>query len=53
MTKLQDKTNKILEVLLEIGTITKDDVEKVMHLHKETHEKIDRLIIIHDIRGHC
>jgi general secretion pathway protein E len=45
MTKLQDKTNKILEVLLEIGTITKDDVEKVMHLHKETHEKIDRILL--------
>ncbi len=45
MTKLQDKTNKILEVLLEIGKITKDDVEKVMHLHKETHEKIDRILL--------
>ncbi|MBO1224608.1 MAG: Flp pilus assembly complex ATPase component TadA [Candidatus Scalindua sediminis] len=45
MTKLQDETNKILEVLLEIGKITKDDVEKVMHLHKETHEKIDRILL--------
>ncbi|MFQ5713405.1 MAG: GspE/PulE family protein [Candidatus Scalinduaceae bacterium] len=45
MTKLENKTNKILEVLLEIGKITKDDLEKVMHLHKETHEKIDRILL--------
>ena len=45
MTKLQDKTNKILEVLLEIGKITKDDLEKVMHLHAETHEKVDRILL--------
>ncbi len=45
MTKLQDKTNKILEVLLEIDKITKDDLEKVMHLHAETHEKVDRILL--------
>ena len=45
MTKLQDKTNKILEVLLEIGKITKDDLEKVMLLHAETHEKVDRILL--------
>ncbi len=45
MTKVEDKKTKLLEVLLEIGKITKDDVEKVLHLHEETHEKIDRILL--------
>jgi general secretion pathway protein E len=45
MTKAEDKKNKILEVLLEIGKITKDDIEKIMHLHEETHEKVDRILL--------
>lgn len=45
MSKLEDKRNKILDVLLEIGKITKDDLEKVIHLHDETHEKVDRILL--------
>ncbi len=45
MSKLEDKNSKLLEVLLENGKITTNDVEKITHLQEETHEKADRILL--------
>lgn len=45
MSKLEDKNSRLLEVLLENGKITKNDVEKITHLQEETHEKADRILL--------
>jgi len=45
MSKLEDKNSKLLEILLENGKITNGDVEKITHLHEETHEKTDRILL--------
>ena len=45
MSKLEDKNSKLLEVLLENGKITKNDVEKITLLQEETHEKADRILL--------
>jgi general secretion pathway protein E len=45
MPKLEDKNSKLLEILLENGKITKNDVEKITHLQEETHEKAERILL--------
>jgi general secretion pathway protein E len=42
---LKGKESKLLEVLLEIGKISKIDVEKITHLQEETCEKADRILL--------
>ncbi len=45
MSKSEDKNSRLLEVLLEVGKITRDDVEKIIQLQEKTHEKADRLLL--------
>ena len=45
MSKLEDKNSRLLEVLLEVGKITKDDVDKITQLQEKTHEKADRILL--------
>ena len=45
MSKLEDKNSRLLEVLLEEGKITRDDVEKIIQLQEKTHEKADRILL--------
>jgi general secretion pathway protein E len=45
VTKLENGKNKLIETLLEIDKVSKEDAEKIMHLQKETHEKADRILL--------
>ena len=45
MSILQDKKNGLLDILLEVDKITKDDVEKIIQLQEKTHEKVDRILL--------
>ncbi|KHE93177.1 MAG: Flp pilus assembly complex ATPase component TadA [Candidatus Scalindua rubra] len=45
MSRLEDKNSRLLEVLLEVGKITRDDVEKIIQLQEKTHEKADRILL--------
>ena len=45
MSKLKGKNSGLLEVLLDVGKITKDDVEKITQLQEKTHEKSDRILL--------
>ncbi len=45
MSKLKEKNSGLLEVLLDVGKITKDDVEKITQLQEKTHEKSDRILL--------
>ena len=45
MSKSEDKNSRLLEVLLEVGKITRDDVEKIIQLQEKTHEKADRILL--------
>ncbi|GAX59632.1 type II secretory system protein [Candidatus Scalindua japonica] len=45
MSKLDDKNSKLLEELLDVGKITKDDLEKIIQLQEKTHEKPDRILL--------
>ncbi len=45
MSRIEDNNSKLLEVLLEVGKITKDDVDKITQLQKKTHEKADRILL--------
>ncbi|MCR4290715.1 MAG: hypothetical protein NUV86_10705 [Candidatus Scalindua sp.] len=46
MSRLEDKNSRLLDVLLEVGKITKDDVEKIIQLQEKTHEKADRIFLV-------
>ena len=45
MSRLEDKNSRLLDVLLDIGKITSEDVEKIMQLRDKTHEKTDRILL--------
>ncbi len=45
MEKVENKKNKLIDVLLEIDKISKADAEKVVHLQEETHERTDRILL--------
>ncbi len=45
MSILQDKKSGLLDILLEVDKITKDDVEKIIQLQEKTHEKVDRILL--------
>ena len=42
---MENKKNKLVEILLEADKISKDDADKVIHIQKETHESIDRILL--------
>lgn len=42
---MENGKNKLIETLLEIEKVSKEDAEKIMHLQKETHEKVDRILL--------
>ena len=45
MSKLEDKNSRLLKILLEVGKITKDDVEKITQLQEKTLETADRILL--------
>ena len=45
MSKLKDKNSRLLDVLLEVGKITSEDVEKIVQLRDKTREKADRILL--------
>ena len=45
MSRLEDKNSRLLEVLLDIGKITSEEVEKIVQLRDKTHEKTDRILL--------
>ena len=45
MSRLEDKNSRLLDVLLDIGKITSEDVEKIVQLRDKTHEKTDRILL--------
>ena len=45
MSKLKDKNRRLLDVLLEVGKITSEDVEKIVQLRDKTREKTDRILL--------
>ncbi len=45
MSRLEDKNSKLLDILLEVDKITKDDVDKIVQLQEKTHEKTDRILL--------
>jgi general secretion pathway protein E len=42
---LENGKDKLIETLLEIDKLSKEDAEKITHLQKETHEKVDRILL--------
>jgi general secretion pathway protein E len=45
MSRPEDKNSRLLDVLLEVDKITRDDVEKIIQLQEKTHEKADRILL--------
>ena len=45
MSRLEDKKSELLDILLEVEKITKEDVEKIVQLQERTHEKVDRILL--------
>ncbi len=42
---MENGKDELIETLLEIDKVSKEDAEKVMHLQKETHERADRILL--------
>lgn len=42
---MERNASKLIEVLLDINRISKEDAEKVLHLQKETRERDDRILL--------
>lgn len=45
MTKLENNKSKLIEVLLDINKISKEDAEKINHLQEETRERADKILL--------
>ena len=45
MSRLEDKNSRLLDVLLDIGKISNEEVEKIVQLRDKTHEKTDRILL--------
>ena len=45
MSRLDDKNSRLLDVLLDVGKITTEDLEKIVQLRDKTHEKTDRILL--------